>query len=244
MKVLTSRVTALGAAFGLLAFVGATLFVLPDLVAAESAKPVVPAQGGPVRPVAGEAPSTTHPASPASGKPASPGTLGYASWYGPSFQGRLTASGEVFDTNELTAAHKSLPFNSIVKITNLSNGKSVIVRINDRGPYVRGRMIDLTHTAAVAIGMIGDGVVKVRMDVLHRQQPSNLRNLQIAAFTDRNDAVALQDSLKAEGLDPEVQRNGNGAFRVVLMGIPEENLPPLQSRLRELGYTNTLVRIS
>lgn len=197
-----------------------------------------------MRPVAGEAPSTTHPASPASGKPASPGTLGYASWYGPSFQGRLTASGEVFDTNELTAAHKSLPFNSIVKITNLSNGKSVIVRINDRGPYVRGRMIDLTHTAAVAIGMIGDGVVKVRMDVLHRQQPSNLRNLQIAAFTDRNDAVALQDSLKAEGLDPEVQRNGNGAFRVVLMGIPEENLPPLQSRLRELGYTNTLVRIS
>lgn len=91
---------------------------------------------------------------------------GYASWYGGKFQGRLTANGETFDTYKLTAAHRTLPFHTIVKVTNLKNGKSVEVRINDRGPFVRGRIIDLSKAAAEEIDMTGDGVARVRLEVV------------------------------------------------------------------------------
>jgi rare lipoprotein A len=91
---------------------------------------------------------------------------GLASWYGGKFQGRRTASGEPFDTWQLTAAHKRLPFGALVLVTNLENGKSVIVRINDRGPFVPGRVIDLSQAAAVVIGLAGRGVASVRLEVL------------------------------------------------------------------------------
>lgn len=91
---------------------------------------------------------------------------GTASWYGPGFNGRSTASGEIFNMHDLTAAHKTLPFGSRVKVTNLSNGKSVIVRINDRGPYVHGRVIDLSHAAASKIDLIAPGTAAVQMDIL------------------------------------------------------------------------------
>ncbi len=91
---------------------------------------------------------------------------GGASWYGGKFQGRLTANGEVFDTNKFTAAHKTLPFNTIVRVTNLSNNKSVLVRINDRGPFVAGRIIDLSRAAAEKIGLVGKGVVQVKLTVV------------------------------------------------------------------------------
>jgi rare lipoprotein A len=80
---------------------------------------------------------------------------GKASWYGPGFQGRLTANGERFNTNALTAAHKTLPFGTKVKVTNARTGKSVVVRINDRGPYAHGRVIDLSKASARAIGILG-----------------------------------------------------------------------------------------
>ncbi|WP_018260672.1 septal ring lytic transglycosylase RlpA family protein [Methylobacterium sp. WSM2598] len=86
---------------------------------------------------------------------------GVASWYGPGFHGRRTANGERFDTHALTAAHRFLPFGSRVRVTNNSNGRSVVVRINDRGPYVGGRVIDLSNAAARAIGV--SGVAKVRI---------------------------------------------------------------------------------
>ena len=88
---------------------------------------------------------------------------GMASWYGPNFAGRLTASGERFDPGELTAAHPSLPFGSFVRVTNEDNGRSVVVRINDRGPYADGRVIDLSEAAARAIGMIGPGEAEVSL---------------------------------------------------------------------------------
>jgi rare lipoprotein A len=78
-----------------------------------------------------------------------------ASWYGPGFQGRQTANGERFDTNEMTAAHRTLPFGTKVKVTNKSTGKTVVVRINDRGPYAHGRVIDLSKASAQAIGISG-----------------------------------------------------------------------------------------
>lgn len=91
---------------------------------------------------------------------------GMASWYGPGFEGRLCANGEIFDPNALTAAHPSLPFNTRVRVTNLTNGLSVIVRINDRGPYVNNRLIDLSAQAAREIGMFNHGVAQVRLDIL------------------------------------------------------------------------------
>jgi rare lipoprotein A len=80
---------------------------------------------------------------------------GVASWYGPGFNGRTTANGERFNTHALTAAHRTLPFGTKVRVTNKSNGRSVVVRINDRGPYVGGRVIDLSNASARALGMSG-----------------------------------------------------------------------------------------
>ena len=91
---------------------------------------------------------------------------GEASWYGPGFHGRLTANGERYDQNAMTAAHKSLNFGTKVKVTNLNNGKSVTVRINDRGPYVGGRIIDVSAAAARSLDMMSSGVAPVRVDIL------------------------------------------------------------------------------
>ena len=87
-----------------------------------------------------------------------------ASWYGPKFHGKLTANGEVYDQMAFTAASKKLKFGTLLKITNLRNNKSVIVRINDRGPYVRGRNLDLSKASALALGMMHRGVVKVKVE--------------------------------------------------------------------------------
>ncbi|MGA1474931.1 MAG: septal ring lytic transglycosylase RlpA family protein [Prochlorothrix sp.] len=91
---------------------------------------------------------------------------GMASWYGPGFHGRLSANGEVYNQNALTAAHRSLPFGTQVRVTNLNTGQSVVVRINDRGPYVGNRVIDLSAAAARYIGMVNSGVAPVRLDIL------------------------------------------------------------------------------
>lgn len=92
-----------------------------------------------------------------------------ASWYGPTFQGHLTANGELYDMAAMTAAHPTLPFGSMVRLTNVRTGKIAVVRINDRGPYVDGRDIDLSYRAAEKLGIIGSGVSKVRMELV--QEP-------------------------------------------------------------------------
>ena len=89
---------------------------------------------------------------------------GIASYYADYFHGRLTANGERFDMHELTAAHKTLPFGSMVRVTNLSNGRNVIVRINDRGPFIKGRIIDLSLGAAKKIGLLKKGITQVRIE--------------------------------------------------------------------------------
>lgn len=91
---------------------------------------------------------------------------GIASYYAEEFDGRTTANGEKYDMHALTAAHRSLPFHARVKVTNLDNGKSVIVRINDRGPFKGGRIIDVSYAAAVQLGMISNGTAKVKLSVL------------------------------------------------------------------------------
>lgn len=91
---------------------------------------------------------------------------GNASWYGKSFQGEETASGESFDMHELTGAHRNLPFGTMVKVTNLFNGKEVVIRVNDRGPFIKSRIIDLSRAAASAIGIISRGTVRVSIEVI------------------------------------------------------------------------------
>jgi len=100
---------------------------------------------------------------PASSEKVSGTETGMASFYAESYHGRKTANGEIYNSSKLTAAHKKLPFGTKVKVTNLSNGKSVKVRINDRGPFVAGRIIDLTRSAAQKIDMVNEGVVRVRI---------------------------------------------------------------------------------
>lgn len=117
------------------------------------------------------APGSATSAAPRSGpsaaaRPSSNVERGEASWYGPGFAGRLTANGEVFDPSQLTAAHKTLPFNTLVRVVNEDNGRSVVVRINDRGPFKPGRIIDLSRAGAEAIGMVGSGVARVRLELL------------------------------------------------------------------------------
>lgn len=98
--------------------------------------------------------------------------VGKASWYGRKFHGRPTASGERFDMRELTAAHRTLPFGTQVRVTNLENNRSVVVRINDRGPFVGDRIIDLSRAAARQISMIERGVVRVRIRVMRNSGKS------------------------------------------------------------------------
>ena len=95
-----------------------------------------------------------------------PTTTGIASYYGDEFRGRVTASGERYDPNKLTAAHRSYPLGTRVRVTNLDNGRTVVVRINDRGPYKAGRIIDLSARAARELDLLADGTAKVRVQVI------------------------------------------------------------------------------
>ena len=98
---------------------------------------------------------------------------GLASWYGADHDGHVTASGEIFDMQAMTAAHRSLSFNTIVRVTNLKNGRMVKVRINDRGPYAKGRIIDLSAKAARGLGIADGGTVRVRIERFASDQPSS-----------------------------------------------------------------------
>jgi rare lipoprotein A len=108
---------------------------------------------------------------------------GRASWYGRKFHGRRTASGERYDMNALTAAHKTLPLAAYVRVTNSANSKSVVVRINDRGPYARGRVIDLSYAAARMLGLQHSGVARVKIEGLSQQEAKVARAEMLASNT-------------------------------------------------------------
>jgi rare lipoprotein A len=126
---------------------------------------------------------------------------GIASWYGPNFHGGRTANGEIFDENGLTAAHRTLPMPVNVRVTNLENGKSIIVRVNDRGPYARGRIIDVSKAAAKLLGFWGQGTAKVRVTYVARadlgngqppqETPPEIADAVPAAPTEKVDSSAL-----------------------------------------------------
>jgi rare lipoprotein A len=147
---------------------------------------------------------------------------GIASWYGPGFQGKKTANGEKFDTNELTAAHRTLQMPSLVRVTNLENGRSIIVRVNDRGPFSRGRVMDVSSRAAELLGFKGRGTARVRLDVLADQ------SRQIAAA-----AKAGQD---VRGM--EVALNRQEQERLAMMGQPAALPTPVEPILASSTSTS------
>ncbi|MFV0321798.1 MAG: septal ring lytic transglycosylase RlpA family protein [Alphaproteobacteria bacterium] len=117
---------------------------------------------------------------------------GIASWYGPGFHGKKTANGERYNQNALTAAHKTLPIGSVVRVKNLSNGKSVVVRINDRGPFAHGRIIDLSKKAALKLDMHGSGTAKVRVTLIRTASGSDAEMNEDESSIDK--VLALTDS--------------------------------------------------
>ena len=130
--------------------------------------------------------------------------FGLASWYGNKFNGRKTSSGEIYDMYEFTAAHRALPFGTIVKVTNIKNGRSALVKINDRGPQKRSRKLDVSYAAAKKIGMIRDGIARVRIEVvndsyasaLYEQQKELWNAFNIDAYFDESpDPYIIQSSL-------------------------------------------------
>jgi rare lipoprotein A len=125
--------------------------------------------------------------------------VGLASWYGPPYHNHQAANGEIFDQNAMTAAHRTLPLGTVVSVTNLATGQAVTVRINDRGPFVHGRVLDLSLAAAKAAGVYRMGVARVRIDVLEQRAGADLTGgkwcVQVGAFLSKDDSLRLQNDL-------------------------------------------------
>jgi len=175
--------------------------------------------------------------------------VGMASWYGIEEHNNRAASGEKFDKNELTAAHKALPMDSIVRVTNLENGRDVIVRINDRGPFVEGRIIDLSYAAAKEVDLLGPGTAKVKVEVI--STPNRNDNyfkgkyvIQVGSFRDKNNAYKLKNKLSAKFDNVDVYEyslKDQRYYRVRLVGYNTRNdAEDEYKRLRKLGYKPTI----
>ena len=160
---------------------------------------------------------------------------GVASWYGPGFHGRRTANGEVYDMDELTAAHKSLPFDSIVEVRNRDNGKRVRVRINDRGPFVGGRIIDLSRRAAKENGLLGHGTAQVEIRVVTTPPEGGYGPfwVQAGAFQDKDKARTLYRRLRSDYSKVSMESEA-GWYRVRLG--PYSKKKPAEKTRRNLRY--------
>jgi rare lipoprotein A len=174
---------------------------------------------------------------------------GNASWYGEPFHGRRASNGEIYDMYRLTAAHKTLPFETMVRVTNLNNGKSTTVRITDRGPFIENRVIDLSLAAAREIDSVGAGVVPVRVEVLGGVDPTGgFFTVQIGAFRDRANAERLRDRLSTFYSPIFIQQfdSPDGLFYRVRVGkvAGEDEARQFGEQLRSReGFTPFVVRL-
>ena len=168
--------------------------------------------------------------------------IGIASWYGGKFHGRQTANGEIFNTNDLTAAHKDLPFNTVVNVTNMANGKTVSVRINDRGPYVGDRVIDLSYAAAKALDMVRSGTADVLVETNEFEELKITFNIQIGAYKTIEYAREMKTRLESAGFSPVAELTNSGITRILIKNISEEQTFPIVNRLAQLGIRNPLVK--
>ena len=160
-------------------------------------------------------------------------TTGWASWYGWKFHGRPTASGDDYDMFALTAAHRTLPFHTVVRVSLVDGGSSVEVRINDRGPFVDDRIIDLSLGAARDLGMLRSGVAQVRLQVLYLPPPLRY-TLQIGSFRIPDNAHSLLHRLQGRDIPATLEPFGE-LTRVVTEPATEAELPAIEQRLRAAG---------
>src|SRR5450755_3215708 len=165
------------------------------------------------------------------------GETGLASWYGHPYHGRASASGEIYDMEQMTAAHRTLPFGTVVRVHDLDNQKSVDVRINDRGPFVDGRVIDLSHAAARAIEMIGPGVARVQLEILTLPalEVAGFFGVQVGAFRNRDNAERLRTAMEAKYGRARLLRRADtpDLWRVVVGKEPtEDGASALSNRIR------------
>jgi rare lipoprotein A len=177
--------------------------------------------------------------------------VGYASWYGHPYHGRRAASGEVYDMHDLTAAHRTLPFGTRVLVTNRDTGQVVEVRINDRGPFVDGRILDLSYAAARVVGAVGPGTIPVSLRVvaLPGAAPTAASGagftLQVGAFTSRERAEALRAALERDAggaTVTEVVVAGERYYRVRVGAYPDRDQARAAAmRLAARGYRPVVV---
>lgn len=167
---------------------------------------------------------------------------GLASWYGGKFHGRMTSSGEVFDTNTLTAAHRTLPFGTIVRVTDLDNGKSVLVKINDRGPFVDGRIIDLSRAAAEELGMVDNGVAHVNLQIVDFVSQSDLFAVQVGAYGQEKNAQKVVALLTSDGFTVTTEKSQLGVTRVFVRALSAQELAETEKKLVKLGFDSYLIR--
>ena len=192
-----------------------------------------------------------------------------ASYYADKFHGRKTASGEIFNMYDFTCAHKTLPFGTILRVTNLSNNKSVNVRVNDRGPFAKGREIDVSKAAAQKLDMIKTGTANVRIEIINGKnvtltpkenkinssQGVKVKNsstqtsstadfwdIQLGSFSDYENANRFAQNLIKNGFDNVYFQKTSKVTRVVIKKIPNSQLKSVESRLRATGYEDFVVK--
>lgn len=166
---------------------------------------------------------------------------GIASWYGPNFHGKATSNREVYDMYDLTAAHQTLPFGTRVMVTNLDNGRAVQVRINDRGPFVGNRIIDLSYAAARLLDMVGPGTAPVRLDIVSGAVPAGgpCYIVQLGSFTDLQNARQLKERLGNKygpAFISEFVLAGRTYYRVRLPSGDRTGAEALAARLNADGF--------
>ena len=167
------------------------------------------------------------------------GQTGEASWYGKDFHGRPTASGEPYDMWAHTAAHRTLPFHARVRVTLLETGASTVVRINDRGPFVKNRIIDLSLAAARDLGLDRTGTGRVRIEVIG---DDGVYLLQLGSFKNRANAETLRDRVRAAGYHAELQQAG-GITRVVIRNLDAASADRVTAELARRGFPTALRRL-
>lgn len=180
---------------------------------------------------------------------------GYASWYTSDTPGALTANGDVFDPDSMSAAHKTMKFGTRVQVTNRLTGKSIEVRINDRGPYVDGRIIDLTPRAATELGMKEEGIAPVTLTVLYEPQvPESKYNrpgdtgwykYQILSTNNVDNAMSLYAQLAQAGLRPYAEMTDGGLVRITVRWVPKVRRDQTKQTLGSLGIdTSKILELS
>ncbi len=176
---------------------------------------------------------------------------GISSWYGPKFHGRLTANGETYDMDGITAAHRTLPFGTILLVENLDNGKTVQVRVNDRGPYAKNRIIDLSRGAAKRIDMIGPGTARVRLYLidgdLENSRITDLKvptyTVQLGSFENKAEAERLSSKIKGSRIE-NYTVNGKPVFRLFYgLYTDAQKAEKEKQRLSKSGYSGFVKQI-